>query len=69
MEPPRRDGDTGPMDEQMPFCTECGTVGMILSGLHPGTDGPVRWTIYRCGHMRTEVLLEEVPAEDGAALR
>ena len=52
------------MTDQMPFCPECGTVGTMLSGLHPGAGGIVRWTIFRCGHTRTEVLLEGIPAGD-----
>jgi hypothetical protein len=43
----------------VPFCEECGVVGVSLTGMHPGDDGLVRWTIYRCGHTRTEILLEE----------
>lgn len=52
------------MNAQMPFCTECGTVGTILSGVHPDADGIVRWTLYRCGHLRSEVVLDEVLAAD-----
>lgn len=48
----------------MPFCEECGAVGAMLSGVHPGAGGVVRWTIYRCGHTKTEVLLEGVPSGD-----
>lgn len=48
------------MDTQLPFCEECGTVGAMLSGLHPEAGGIVRWTIYRCGHTTTEVLLDEI---------
>ena len=55
------------MDPAVPFCQECGRPGPpSLSGMHPGDDGLVRWTLYRCGHMLTEIVLEdaEVPAAE-----
>lgn len=52
------------MDEQLPICDECGTVGAMLSGLHPSDAGIVRWTIYRCGHTRTEIVIEGVSTGD-----
>jgi hypothetical protein len=30
-----------------------------LSGVHPGAEGLIHWTLFRCGHMRAEVVLEE----------
>ena len=42
-----------PMDEPTPFCDICGRVGVSLTGMHPDDDGLVRWTLYRCGHVRT----------------
>jgi hypothetical protein len=41
------------MDEPTPFCEMCGRVGVTLTGMHPDDDGLVRWTLYRCGHVRT----------------
>ncbi len=43
------------MDTQLPFCDECGTVGARLSGVHPNDAGLVRWTLYKCGHVNTEM--------------
>ena len=43
------------MTNQVPFCERCGRPGPTLSGFHPREDGLVRWTLFRCGHMRTEV--------------
>jgi hypothetical protein len=48
------------MDTPTPFCEDCGTLGLMLSGVHPGDGGIVRWALYRCGHMKTEILLDEV---------
>jgi hypothetical protein len=56
------------MNTLMPFCEECGQVGVMLSGMHPGEAGIVRWAIYSCGHTRTEVTFDEVPAADGTDL-
>lgn len=52
------------MDAQLPFCEECGAVGAMLSGVHPAAGGTVYWTIYRCGHTKTELHLEGVPSGD-----
>ena len=52
------------MDTPIPFCESCGTVGVMLSGVHPGDGGIVRWAIYRCGHTTTEIVVAEVPAEE-----
>jgi hypothetical protein len=30
--------------------------------MHPSTDGLVRWTLYRCGHLLTEIVLEDLDA-------
>jgi hypothetical protein len=49
------------MDVSVPFCEECGVVGVTLSGLHPEDGGVVRWVIYRCGHVKTEIMPDEVP--------
>jgi hypothetical protein len=46
------------MDEPTPFCDTCGRVGVTLTGMHPDDDGLVRWTLYRCGHVRTTLQLE-----------
>lgn len=47
------------MSNHVPFCQQCGRPGITLSGIHPGGDGFVRWTLFRCGHLHTEV--ETVP--------
>jgi hypothetical protein len=52
------------MDEPTPFCDMCGRVGVTLTGMHPDDDGLVRWTLYRCGHVRT---LIDVGADELAA--
>jgi hypothetical protein len=52
------------MDEPTPFCEMCGRVGVTLTGMHPDDDGLVRWTLYRCGHVRT---LVDVGASDELA--
>ncbi|MEA2556578.1 MAG: hypothetical protein QOG88_116, partial [Actinomycetota bacterium] len=49
--------------EPVPFCEECGVVGVSLSGLHPEEGGIVRWAIYRCGHVKTQILLDEVAVD------
>ncbi len=51
------------MNASVPFCEECGVVGMVLSGLHPEEGGIVRWAIYRCGHVKTEIMLDDVPID------
>ena len=56
------------MDAPVPFCEECGTLGVMLSGMHPGDGGLVRWAIYRCGHTRTEIMFDDVPAAEGPDL-
>ena len=52
------------MDEPTPFCDMCGRVGVSLTGMHPDDDGLVRWTLYRCGHVRT---LIDVGADEPVA--
>jgi hypothetical protein len=52
------------MDPLIPSCDRCGHVGVALSGMHPDDDGLVRWTLYGCGHMRTEIELETLDAVD-----
>ena len=47
------------MHRVVPFCEECGRPGVRLTGLHPTDAGLVRWTQYCCGHMKTEIVLEE----------
>jgi hypothetical protein len=37
-----------------------------LSGLHPGADGLVRWTLYRCGHVLQEIVYDDVEIEQDA---
>jgi hypothetical protein len=44
--------------ETLPFCTRCGRVGPRLTGLHIDDDGLVRWTLYPCGHVTTELALD-----------
>lgn len=46
------------MDTPVPFCEECGRVGARLSGLNPADVGVVRWTLYSCGHLTTEIVLD-----------
>jgi hypothetical protein len=55
------------MDADMPFCSECGRIGARLSGLHPGDAGIVRWTLYACGHVATEIAMVEA-STDGASM-
>jgi hypothetical protein len=45
--------------DTVPFCERCGRPGPSLSGFHPEDDGLVRWTLYRCGHVITEVVIED----------
>jgi hypothetical protein len=52
------------MDPSIPFCTRCGRVGPRLSGLHPDDVGIVRWTLFPCGHVNTEPVMDVV---DGLA--
>jgi hypothetical protein len=44
----------------LPFCPECGRPGVGLTGMHPDDHGVVRWTLYRCGHLHTEIALEQI---------
>lgn len=53
--------DTHRMEGPVPFCEECGRVGARLTGVHPNDAGVVRWTLYRCGHMKTEIVLDNAP--------
>ncbi|MDH4113073.1 MAG: hypothetical protein OEV60_10420 [Actinomycetota bacterium] len=46
------------MNDPVPFCEECGRVGATLTGVHPADAGIVRWTLYRCGHVTTEIQLD-----------
>lgn len=48
------------MTDAVPFCERCGRPGPSLSGVHPGSDGLVRWTLYRCGHVRQEIVYDDV---------
>ena len=52
------------METGIPFCRECGFIGARLSGLHPDDIGLVRWTLYGCGHMTTEIVLETTSTVD-----
>jgi hypothetical protein len=52
------------MNAPAPFCEECGRVGARLSGLHPGDAGIVRWTLYKCGHVTTEIVLDAAASGD-----
>jgi hypothetical protein len=54
------------MTEAIPFCGRCGRPGPSLSGLHPGTDGLVRWTLYRCGHVLQEIVYDDVEIDQDA---
>jgi hypothetical protein len=54
------------MDTSIPSCDRCGHVGVELAGMHPSHHGLVRWTLYSCGHMRTEVVLETLPTDEGS---
>ncbi len=39
-----------------------------ISGFHPNDEGLVRWTLYRCGHVRTDVAPDGVLATDEGQL-
>lgn len=61
------------MPNPVPFCERCGRPGATLSGVHPGAEGLIAWTLFRCGHMRAEIVLgdqlddqeeEAIPALD-----
>ena len=56
--------DSGSMDTANPFCAECGSVGVMLSGMHPAADGVVHWAIFRCGHTSSVIVFDEEPAGD-----
>lgn len=56
------DTDTARMTNSIPFCETCGRVGPSISGFHPNDEGLVRWTLYRCGHVRTDVAPDGVLA-------
>jgi hypothetical protein len=34
-----------------------------MSGMHPGNDGLVRWTLYRCGHLISRIVVEDAAAD------
>jgi hypothetical protein len=51
------------MDGLVPFCEECGDPRVMISGMHPGDAGLVRWAIYGCGHTRTDIVMEAVPSD------
>lgn len=52
------------MDRLIPFCEECGDPRVMVSGEHPGETGIVRWAMYACGHTRTQIEFDGVPADD-----
>ena len=52
------------MEASVPTCEECGHRGVVLSGMHPEDSGIVRWTLYGCGHMNTEIVLDEVSVDE-----
>jgi hypothetical protein len=56
-------GQAARMEQPTPFCDTCGRVGVSLTGMHPSDDGLVRWALYRCGHVRTIVLVSDVEPE------
>lgn len=61
--------ETTRMDRVVPFCEECGRPGVRLTGFHPTDAGLVRWTQYCCGHMKTQIVLEdELESVDGLAV-
>jgi hypothetical protein len=33
--------------------------------VHPGGDGLVRWTLYRCGHVLQEIVYDDVEQDAG----
>jgi len=35
----------------------------MVSGEHPGEAGIVRWAMYACGHTRTAIEFDGVPAD------
>jgi len=43
------------MERSTPSCGECGDLEVVLAGVHPGDAGVVRWTLFGCGHVATEV--------------
>lgn len=50
---------TPPMSDAVPFCQRCGRPGPSISGMHPRDEGIVRWTLYRCGHVHSEIVLDD----------
>ena len=50
------------MTDPVPFCERCGRPGQSLSGMYVGDEGLVRWTLYRCGHVHTQVVLDDETA-------
>lgn len=54
------------MTPDVPFCERCGRPGPSLSGMHVSDEGLVRWTLYRCGHVLTEIVLDDVDESVGA---
>ncbi len=54
------------MHTTLPFCQRCGRVGPRSSGMRLGDEGPVRWTLYTCGHVTEQVALDIDPAMAGA---
>ncbi|MGZ8580506.1 MAG: hypothetical protein ACXWW9_04415 [Actinomycetota bacterium] len=50
------------MTDPIPFCERCGRPGPSLSGMHVGDEGIVRWTLYRCGHVHTQIVLDDAAA-------
>lgn len=54
-------GTLAPMSDPVPFCEQCGRPGSSLSGIHVSDEGLVRWTLYRCGHVVTHVVIDDAP--------
>jgi hypothetical protein len=57
------------MEPTSTYCERCGNTGVELSGMHPGDDGLMRWTLFACGHMATQLDSGTVVVRDGADLR
>ena len=53
------------MANPVPFCERCGRPGATLSGVHPGAEGLIAWTLFRCGHMRAEIVLDDQLDDQG----
>jgi hypothetical protein len=56
------------MDKPDPSCDRCGHVGVELAGMHPSHKGLMRWTLYSCGHMSTEIVLDTIRTDEGSDL-